>query len=246
MKKRQANAFKVDGEKTAAFIIAHARWQKSRGRNPSEGYGFEKNPHKALEVAYAELATYRTSAGQHLARAAEEMVVLAKFTKRPCSTDFNGIELTATHESNADAIVDFYHHASERRAEEYRNSPEGKAAAAKALARKRALQLQMNSAMAELPKLDLSNLGEVIAWFGKIQPPSDRIDIKTPVEKIIPLFEEAGYVANANCGGEYDENDMENAGRYLVGQALAGLKEMGAIHQIYPHFEQQWRERFAA
>ena len=35
----------------ADYVIAHAKWQRSRGRNPSESFKGERNPLKALALA---------------------------------------------------------------------------------------------------------------------------------------------------------------------------------------------------
>ena len=71
-------------------------------------------------------------AGENISETAKRMVALAKKTKDTVETKFNDIVLTATSDSNADAIVKFYHDESERRSEAYRNSPEGKKAAREA------------------------------------------------------------------------------------------------------------------
>jgi len=114
------NTFIVDGKKTPVFIIAHAQWQKSRGRKPSERFGMENNPRKALAVAYRELVTYRSSVGRRVCRVAGEMVILANFTKRSCSTTFNGIKMVASPASTASAVIDFYYEAYDNRAEKRR------------------------------------------------------------------------------------------------------------------------------
>lgn len=36
---------------TAEKVVAHAAWQRSRGRNPSMAFLTQRNPHKALEAA---------------------------------------------------------------------------------------------------------------------------------------------------------------------------------------------------
>lgn len=36
---------------TAEFVIEHARWQQSRGRNPSEPFKHIRDPRKAFELA---------------------------------------------------------------------------------------------------------------------------------------------------------------------------------------------------
>jgi hypothetical protein len=128
MRKRLMNTFIVDGEKTPAYIIAHAQWQKSRGRKPSERVGAENNPRQALENAYRELATYRSSVGRRVCRVAGEMIILASFTKRPCSTTFNGIKIVASPSSTACTVIDLYYEAFDRRAEERRRFLHGSTA----------------------------------------------------------------------------------------------------------------------
>jgi len=246
MKKSHVISFLINGQKTAAFIVGHAKWRKSRGLNPSENFAGERNPRKALNIALVELATHVAKCGSSIGSAAEVIVANARLTERKSTTMFNGIEVIATPDSTVDSLVAFYMKETQRRSEEYRQSPAGKQSAVDALDRQKKMQEQVDKALDELLSLDFSNLSDVIAWFGKIQEPPDFIHVKTPVDQIVPLFEKHGYEADANCGDDYVEDDMDNAGRYLVGQALSCLKSMGAIHQIYPSFEEKLRERFAA
>lgn len=52
MKKKDVDLLRgVFGVKTAKFIIAHAAYQRSRGRGPSMSYMGERNPKKALVKA---------------------------------------------------------------------------------------------------------------------------------------------------------------------------------------------------
>ncbi|PIR83505.1 hypothetical protein COU19_00175 [Candidatus Kaiserbacteria bacterium CG10_big_fil_rev_8_21_14_0_10_56_12] len=48
----------------AEHVVTHARWQRSRGRNPSEPFLWEKNPRKAL--ALAERMAYFSPLGEYL------------------------------------------------------------------------------------------------------------------------------------------------------------------------------------
>lgn len=116
MKKRFVDTFIENGEKTPAYIIAHAQWQESRGRKPSESYKSEMNSRKAIEVAYRELATHHSA----VCRVAGEMVILANFTKRRCVTTSNGIEIIASPRDDGSAVVAFYYEAFDRRAAERR------------------------------------------------------------------------------------------------------------------------------
>jgi len=40
---------------SAEYVVAHAKWKKSRGRQPSMSYKGERNPHKALALALIDL-----------------------------------------------------------------------------------------------------------------------------------------------------------------------------------------------
>ncbi len=55
MKKNATKKYlKENGEKTARYIIAHAKLQKMRGHNPSESYKDQLNPLHALRLAISE------------------------------------------------------------------------------------------------------------------------------------------------------------------------------------------------
>jgi hypothetical protein len=51
------------GSKDAFYIVAHAKFQKNRGKNPSEPYKRELNPRKALVIALAELRSQERRSG---------------------------------------------------------------------------------------------------------------------------------------------------------------------------------------
>jgi hypothetical protein len=70
--------------------------------------------------------------GSHVSGAAEQLVSEAKKISGKVRGDFNGITLTATSTSSTEDILAFYDAESNRRAEAYRNSPEGKKAAREA------------------------------------------------------------------------------------------------------------------
>lgn len=48
--KKLLGVLKKNGQ-VAEYTVEHAKWKKSRGRNPSQSYRGEKNPRKALAIA---------------------------------------------------------------------------------------------------------------------------------------------------------------------------------------------------
>ncbi len=73
---------------TPEYVVQHARWQRSRGRRPSEPYGPFLNPRVALEAARADAA-----------HAAKNMAILDQVVAEalagaftlPCSPDIVGM-----------------------------------------------------------------------------------------------------------------------------------------------------------
>lgn len=158
---------------------------------------------------------------------------------------FNDIELVATADSTPEAIADFYMEQSAARAAAYRKSPEGIRAAQEADARRAADQQKHDSLMRRLPSLNMKDDIAVLDWLCEMQGPSDHSGVIVRRQTIVEDFEKAGYVAGANCGENYKPGDRDNMFRYLVGQALSGLKEGPSIHPIIHKFSDEWRAEFA-
>lgn len=182
-------------------------------------------------------------AGEHIAQSAEKLVAAAK-DNGAANGVFNEIELTATAVSTSDSIVNFYNQESKRRAEAYRNSPEGKEAERqRGISRSNAQQLH-DTLMAQLPQLDMSDDVAVLDWLCQMQEPSDHNGVIVRRETIVSVFEKHGFRADENCGADYRPGDRKNMHRYLVGQALSGLKDGPAIHPILHKFANEWRAQF--
>lgn len=158
---------------------------------------------------------------------------------------FNDVELHAASGYAPTAIVSFYNEECERRAEAYRNSPEGKAAAAKSDRERASLQMKHDKLMARLPSLKWSSDADVLDWLCDMQPCTDRVGVIVRRSTIVQAFEKHGFKAGENTGADYKDGDRANMFRYLVGQALDGLKNGPAIHPILLKFSSEWRVRFA-
>ena len=173
------------------------------------------------------------------------MVALAKKMKDTVKTKFNDIELTATSDSDVNAIVKFYNDESERRDEEYDNSPAGRKAAREVEERKATAQQKHDALMRRLPNLDFSNDVAVLDWLCEFQDPSDYIGVVKQQDVVLTTFAAHGYYPSVNCGKDFNENDRDNFARWLIGQALDGLRsEVGAIHQVIHKFADDWKKKF--
>lgn len=92
MKKHDVNKFH---RQTAEYVVMHARWQRSRGRNESESYRSERNPRKAVALALKDLESYEPRIGESINVAANNMASRAKLVGKPCKAHFNGILIEA-------------------------------------------------------------------------------------------------------------------------------------------------------
>lgn len=151
--------------------------------------------------------------------------------------NFNGVRLALTAQSTVAAEVAKYHAEIERRSEKFRNSPEGRRQAARAAAR-------LAAALADLDSLDWDSVEAVVNWLCRVTPAFDHGGVNYPREELVARFAEHGYLPNVNCGEDYIADDLDNSGRWLIGQALDGIAKVGAPHPMTVDFGERWREQF--
>lgn len=186
--------------------------------------------------------TVEFGCGMHVAEAAKLLVAEAAEHGRAQGV-FNDVTLTATPDMAPEAVVALYHQESERRAEEWRNSPEGRAATAKSEADLRAAQETHDSKVRELESIDFTNDAAVLDWLCAIQAATDHVGVSVAKEKIISAFRAHGFEPNVNCGSAFKADDRDNVFRWLVGQALDGLQSV-AIHGVIHKFAADWKSKF--
>lgn len=190
------------------------------------------------------MQTHKPMPGTTIYEAAVEMISIANATGDTVMVDFNEVEITANPGDEPNSIVATYHERCNRRAEAYRNSPKGKRAAAEAEERKRSAQKTINEAMVELRALDFGSFAAVINWLDKICDPSDHIGVYVPRYEILSAFSENGFEPNVYCGEDHDGDNEEVVARWLIGQALGTLRDIGAIHPMISKFADDWRKKF--
>lgn len=105
MKKRDVDKFETG---TPERVVAHAAWQRSRGRQPSMFFMNEANPRKALALAIKAILRDAWKWGRMITTMAEVMVLIIKATGRSCTTTFNNIRISAKPGDSPDHIVEFY------------------------------------------------------------------------------------------------------------------------------------------
>ena len=184
-----------------------------------------------------------THLGESIDNAAVRLVQAAD-EHGEATAKFNDIELFAAKGFAAEGVVRHYMDEVEKRSRAWRASPEGRRVEQERETRRSEMQAKHDNLVRRLPSLDMSNDVAVLEWLCQMQEPSDHTGVILQRQNIVSKFEAAGYKPNENTGDDFRKDNRANVFRYLVGQALAGLKEGPAIHGILHSFAADWRRDF--
>lgn len=196
-----------------------------------------------------DVVTVEARAGQRIQDFARDIVMAATRSGLGAKGKFNDIELsvpagTDNNEAIAIKLVEQYKRKMDDAREAYRTSPEGVAAAARDAEDIRQKQATIDGLMRDLDTLDFTDVEAVLKWCVDFQDPSDRIGTQRDSARILQVFADNGYVPGMNVGKAFDGNSMDNFAKYLVGQALDGVRSIGAVHQVIHSFYDEWRKKF--
>lgn len=156
---------------------------------------------------------------------------------------FNETEVVADRNATVESLYAQWETKQEEAWIAYRNSPEGKAQIAAHEANVRAAQDLHDRLVHDLATLDFKNDVAVLDWICAIQDSTDHCSVSVNKTAILAAFDAAGFKANVNCGRDFRSEDRDNVFRYIVGQALDGLKSV-AIHGIIHKFAGEWKDKF--
>lgn len=184
---------------------------------------------------------YSPTAGTHISEAIEKAISLATGHRDPVEFSFNGVCLIVNEES-APAEVEklFYmtlelngkaHDTPIRRAEEE--------------ARRRKYQEELDAFLPTLHALDMASQSDVLHWLCNFETLSSWTFVNFDRERVLAKFTEAGYVPSDFCKDVDESVDQwrERVGRdgefrWIVGQALDGIKHIGCPHQMIHTFSE--------
>jgi hypothetical protein len=184
-------------------------------------------------------------AGEHIERAAKRLISAAASAEDGrAAASFNGVDLIADRNSTIERIIEHYTGESERKAKEYRESPEGLKAAKEADERRLRCQEVFDSSMQALKTLNFNDERAVLDWLCNIQNAADHVGITGSRASILEAFASKNLIPNMNCGDAFNGKDRHNFFRYLVGQALDGFAQFGAPHPILHTFVAEWKQKF--
>lgn len=181
-------------------------------------------------------------AGMHIQNAAVALCAAARKHGKARGT-FNEIELTASRDTDPAEVVASFGAQQDARTNAWRESPEGIAHAAKMAAEVKAAQQKHDEMVAALDGLDFTDGVAVLDWVCSIQSATDRVGVQVDREKILAAFAARGFAPNVNCGEAFNPDDRDNVLRYIVGQALDGVRSV-AIHGVIHKFAADWKAKF--
>jgi hypothetical protein len=185
-------------------------------------------------------------AGDQLYLVAENLADRASLSGREHFCIFNSVEVRCAPDETALIAANRWQADFNAKAETYRNSPEGQAAAREAMLRHEAAQKDTDALLRRLPRVLAGQEDhEILRWLCQWNAAADRADIVREEERVLALFEKAGFQVNACTGPEYVEADRRISFLYLVGQGMDGIRRVGTPHGIIHKFAEQWRQRFA-
>ncbi|MDD2299475.1 MAG: hypothetical protein PHN69_04465 [Candidatus Pacebacteria bacterium] len=182
---------------------------------------------------------YKTSIGQKITHVIADMHAVAIANDCTVRTMFNDYELIVTPKDDPTELLHKFTVEMAVREVEYRKSPEYRKHQEELNQRKSIQKNKLNQLCAHYP--DFNNIDAVVEWLEKLSE-CDLISLKD--SGIVSMFEVHGYFPGVNTYENFNANDKDNFGRWLIGQALGCIEDFGGIHPIFNDHAKQWRERF--
>lgn len=158
---------------------------------------------------------------------------------------FNGATTYADHGDTTEEVVTRWRETMDANAKAYRESPEGIATAAKQAEHEAAVIEAAHAIVRGLPELNIKDLSVALQLCRScVDPLGYTYTPKGPSGQVAEALEAAGYVSNVNTGANYNGEDKENSARYLIGQALDGLRGIGSPHPVFEKFHDEWKAKW--
>lgn len=71
-----------------------------------------------------------------------------------------------------------------------------------------------------MKKIDYSDSGKVLDWVMEYYKATNHIDVKNNFKKVHSELVRHGYKSKANTGENFNKEDRDNVGRYIIGQFM--------------------------
>lgn len=190
-----------------------------------------KDTHKARE----DILKYEAVIGDTIDYVAEQAVRLSQLHHKTVTFTFNDVSLTVDESSTPEGVVLTYRHAREEQAERYRNSPEGKAAAAKIAAEAAVSQKLLNALVdSDLDEAIKGGMTPLVNWAKEFASLANEAEDYRG-DEVLTKLAAAGFRANECAGTDFVKGDKNIMGRYIIGQVMACMDDSGPFGKMPPH-----------
>ena len=186
------------------------------------------------------------SAGCHILRAAEELVVAAAYSPDgKARGSFNGVMVVCRPTTKSpEALVSQWERKFEAKSKKYSRTAKAKAEASQWAQYEASVQEKHDDLMRQLPTLDFTTDVTVLDWLCEYQNPSDfRPVTNREPQKVVEIFAQHGYHPLAEAK-DFDRNDRNVVANIIIGQALHCLVDFGSVHQIIHTWVEDWKKQF--
>jgi hypothetical protein len=221
--------------------LASGDWPKSTAAAILVVQHAKNHSKDEVRDALTELQQYKLRIGECYDVASERATTIATLTGQPCtciSNAYVGMEqVTAQPGEDWREVRKRFtalHVAARQREIE---SPEYKQAMADWEAHVIKMHEQMARRIEEIETLDFTDLNAVITWLEQMDGIGSK-DMRKQRIVILTALRRRRFVANVNCGAQFDESNKENFARYIIGQAMANNGVIDDRHV------RAWREKF--
>lgn len=165
---------------------------------------------------------------------------MAMNQKAKVKFSFNGIALEATPESSPPALEREWSAKKEQAAKDYRESPQGIAAAKKRTADIIRKQRSLNTSLDVLADI-IADHDKLMIWLKGVAEDADDIAVTLPKKRMIEQLEAAGFVENEHVGEKPEWfNSRPRMAHYIVGQALNCLRRGMGPHPVTGSFVERY------
>lgn len=179
-----------------------------------------------------EILTYETKACPNINDTAKEAITLSANTGKKVRFEFNEVNIIVTPDSEPDQVIESYwtaYRAEEtRREQEYRNSPEGKAAAAAREMDIATKLARLNVIVDDLEAILAQGTAATIDWLQEYARLVTDVDNDCSADgrymEVIDKLEEAGYNREDST---FDDKAIKTAdvmAKYIVANAIGNIK----------------------
>lgn len=186
------------------------------------------------------IAMKEPSAGSHISTACKDAVALAQRMRQPIGFTFNGVPVTVSTEDTAASAERRWSKDCDDRAEAYRNSPAGKAAAENQERSRQRHQREADVLIQMMPGV-AKDRDALLLWVASFTEAVDHVGVKWDMRAVAKALTDAGYKRNHHIGDKPDSfNNRAKTAEYIIGQMLDCIEMGMGPHPITATFVEKY------